>query len=96
VEAAEHRGGRVADNLASTGVIPPSYTVKVGTVSGYNAGFGSIHTYNVVEISDKGGKVIKTIEFDNYLGIPVVNPFHSNVNWNDPYNNLIRTIPPRK
>jgi hypothetical protein len=92
VEAAEHRGTLVANNLASTGVIPPGYTVKVGTVSGYDAGFGSLHTYNVVEISDKGGRVVKTIEFDNYLGAPVVNPFHSNVNWKDPYTNVIRTI----
>lgn len=92
VEAAEHRGGRVASTLASSGAIPPGYTVKVGTVSGYNAGFGSLHTYNVAEISDKQGRVVKTIEFDNYLGSPVINPFHSNVNWNDPYNNLLRTI----
>jgi len=92
VEAAEHRGAVVANSLASSSVIPPGYTARVGTVSGYDAGFGSLHTYNVVEISDKGGRVVKTIEFDNYLGVPVVNPFHSNVNWNNPYNNLLRTI----
>jgi hypothetical protein len=92
VEAAEHRGELVANNLASSGVIPPGYTARVGTVSGYDAGFGSLHTYNVVEIKDKGGRIVKTIEFDNYLGVAVVNPFHSNVNWNDPYTHVIRTI----
>jgi hypothetical protein len=92
VEAAEHRGTIVANSLASSGVIPPGYTARVGAVSGYDAGFGSLHTYNVVEIKDQGGRIVKTIEFDNYLGVPVINPFHGNVNWNDPYTHEIRTI----
>jgi hypothetical protein len=99
VQAAEHRAEVVANtvkNLQTTGAIPPGYSATVGTVSGYAIpGVGSIHTYTVVEIKDPKGNVVKTIEVDNYVGVPVVNPFHSTVNWNDPYNNAIQKIPAR-
>jgi hypothetical protein len=100
VEAAEHRAQVVANqirSLQSTGGIPPGYSATVGTVSGYSIpGIGSVHTYTVVEIKNSTGNVVKTIEVDNYLGVPVINPFHSTVNWNDPYNNATQKIPARK
>ncbi len=67
---------------------------RVGTRSGWNAGFGSLHTYTVVEIIALDGKVIHTVDADNYMG-PIHISNHGRIDWDDPNSYLIDEIPAR-
>lgn len=71
------------------------YGARIGTVSGWNPGIGSLHTYTVVEIIDSSGRVVHTLDVDNYMG-PVYISAHSRVNWNSNYSNLIEKVAPAK
>lgn len=94
VEASEHRAQLIAAamrELQRNGNIPQTHSVIIGRVSGYKVGIGSLHTYNVTEINDKDGNVVKSIEVDNYVTNLVIP--HRKVNWADHYNEILITIP---
>jgi hypothetical protein len=94
VEASEHRAQLIAAAMRESqrmGNIPKNHSIIIGRVSGYNVGIGSLHTYNVTEINDQNGNVVKSIEVDNYV-TPLVIP-HGKVNWADHYNQILITIP---
>ncbi|MCD4653626.1 hypothetical protein K8T06_06790 [bacterium] len=70
-----------------------SYGAKVGSLSGWNPGPGSCHTYTVVEIYDPNGNIAYTLDMDNYMGVIYISD-HSPVNWKSNNVQLVQDIKP--
>jgi hypothetical protein len=72
---------------------------RIGIVGDYRP-FGddstSWHTYTVVELYDKSGRIVAVAHTDNYLGIPYVRWVNYRPNWTDKQNALMYDIPPRR
>lgn len=95
VQAAEERAADIAAVVKSfqqQGKFA-NYGAKVGTESGWDLGWGSLHTYTVVSIYDPTGRVLYTIDADNYLG-PIIITDHGAVNWNANNTKLVEDVKP--
>jgi hypothetical protein len=66
VGATEDRARRTAEYLRAHPEVLQGNGVRLGIKTGY----GGMHSWNVVEITDKNGKVIESYEYDDYLYHP--------------------------
>lgn len=77
---------QVLQNMSQNGQLP--YNATVFSRSGYNFPMpggvqGSLHTYNVIQLTDDTGRVVDNIEVDDYLGWTSVSPGQGGVNPSD-------------
>jgi|GEM_PF-5408612 hypothetical protein len=95
VEAAHARAREIASVVKSMQVRKTfaGYGARVGTVSGWNPGIGSMHTYSVVEVLDGKGMVLHTLDADNYMGVIYVSN-HGSINWKLNNTYLVETVTP--